>query len=78
MNCRMDKFGTLDSDETIAIGEDRRWPQSAQQEGDKNKQKLSTRYVIHGKCVMSAQTLEVSLIRSRNGWCCVSKGMRGQ
>ena len=34
--CDMEKFGTLDSsDKTIAILGDRRWPQTAKQEGHK-------------------------------------------
>ena len=36
--CGMEKFGTLDinsSEKTIAILGDRRWPQTAKQEGDK-------------------------------------------
>ena len=34
--CDMEEFGTLDSsEETIAILGDRRWPQTAKQEGDK-------------------------------------------
>ena len=39
--CDMEQFGTLDSSEkTIAILGDRRWPQTAKQEGDKIRKKL--------------------------------------
>ena len=33
--CDMEKFGTLDSDKTIAVLGDRWWPQKAKQERDK-------------------------------------------
>ena len=32
--CDMEKFGTLDSDNTIAVLGDKWWPQTAKQEGD--------------------------------------------
>ena len=32
--CDMEKFGTLDSEKTIAILGDRWWPQKAKQQGD--------------------------------------------
>ena len=37
------RFGTLDSEKTIAIVGDRRWPQTAKQVGDK----ISTTYVTY-------------------------------
>ena len=40
--CGMEKFGTLDrSQKTIAILEDRWWPQTAKQEGHKRSEKVS-------------------------------------
>ena len=54
----MEKYGTLDSsDKTIGILGDRRWPQTEKQEGDK-----MSKTFLRGKNVMSAQTLEVSLL----------------
>ena len=35
VECDMEKFGTLDSEKTIAILGDRWWPKTAKQEGDK-------------------------------------------
>ena len=56
----MSKFGTLDSsDKTLAIVGDRWWPQTAKQEDNLC---IKSFYVIHGKSVMSAQMLEVSLL----------------
>ena len=45
--CDMDKFGTLDSEKTIAVVGDRWWPQTAKQQGDNIKAKSF--YVIYGK-----------------------------
>ena len=57
--CDMEKFGTLDSsDKTIGILGDR-WPQTAKQEGDKMSKKFPCNTWEN---VMSAQTLEVSLL----------------
>ena len=60
------RFGTLDSEKTIAIVGDRwwpqtaRWPQTAKQEGDK----ISRRCLCNvSKNAMSARILEVSLLK---------------
>ena len=58
--CGMAELGRRESSEkTIAIQGDRWWPQTAKQDGDKISKQF---YVIYGKSVMSAQTLEVSLL----------------
>ena len=60
--CDMEEFGRLlieSSEETIAILGDRWWPQTAKQDGDRINEQF---YVIYGKGVMSAQTLEVTLL----------------
>ena len=36
----MEKFGTLDSEKTMAIPGDRWWPQTAKQEGEKTSETL--------------------------------------
>ena len=54
----MNKFGRLESSEkTIAIREDRWWPQTAKQDRERISKQF---YVIYGRRVMSAQLLEVS------------------
>ena len=64
VECDMEKRSTLDnSEKTIAILRDRWWPQTAKEEGDKGQQFFITYFeVVHGKSVMSAQMLEVSLL----------------
>ena len=58
--CDREKCSTLDnSKKTVGIVADRWWPQKAKQERDKVSK---TFYVIYGKNVMRAQTLEVSLL----------------
>ena len=57
-----EKFSALDNEKTIAILGDGWWPQKVTQEGDKVSK---TFCVMHGKKVMGAQMLEVS-IKSRN------------
>ena len=69
----MEKFGTLNGREkTIAVLGDRWWPQTAKQEGDKMSKKFPCNTWEN---VMSAQTLEVSLLGvgtvlrlERNAW----------
>ena len=58
--CDMEEFGRLESSEkTIVILEDRWWPQTAKQDGDRISKHFQ--HVIYGKSVMSAQMLEASL-----------------
>ena len=58
--CDMEEFGRLDSSEkTIAILEDRWWPHTAKQEGDRITKKFC---VTYGNTVMSAQMLKGSLL----------------
>ena len=58
--CGMEKFDTIDrSEKTIAILGDRRWSQTAKQQGHN----LSKTFLCNtGKNAMSAQMLEVSLL----------------
>ena len=68
--CDMEKFGRLESSEkTIAILEDRWWPQTAKQEEDRISKQF---YVIYGKSI-NTQTLEVSPLGVGKG---VSSRMR--
>ena len=58
--CDMEEFSRLEiSDKTIDILGDRWWPQTAEQDGHRISEQF---YVIYGEKVMSAQTLEVSLL----------------
>ena len=56
----MEEFGRLErSEKTIAFLGHRWWPQTAKQDGERISKHF---YVVHGRSVMSAQTLEVSLL----------------
>ena len=58
--CDMDEFDRLEgSEKTMTILGDRWWPQTAKQDGNRISKQF---YVIYGKSVTSAQTLEVSLL----------------
>ena len=58
--CDMEEFGILESSEkTIAILGGRWWPQPAKQDGYRISKPF---YVIFGRSVMIAQTLETSLL----------------
>ena len=63
----MEEFGRLDSGEkTNALLGDKWWPQGAKEEGAKISETF-TCTIICGNDAMSAQVLQVSLIRGRNG-----------
>ena len=63
--CDMEKFSILDnSEKTIAILRDRRWPQKAKQEGNKiNKKFVCNKWKKHNE----RQNVGGVFIRSRNG-----------
>ena len=58
--CDMEEFGRLEiCEKTTAILGDRWWPQKANQDGDRISKQCTAMY---GKSLMSAQTMEVSLL----------------